>query len=206
MAAFDPVHDVQRGYRRLIRAMSYPGTVEDVSDESGRIAPTPPFNPTAMLLAFMLLDGEVSFWCDSPNREADTRHLSELTYARATEAADAHYLFVLGGDPRGAIEAASEGTLIDPHLGATVILEVGECVQSGRVYGLELSGPGIDGNRRIAVTGSESWIEVRNTKTAEYPLGIEMILIDRTGRLMALPRSTRVRVLGQPDEGASWDM
>ena len=199
MQALDHVHDIQRGYRRLVRALALPGTLIDLSDLARRIRPEPPFHPVMLLLAYTLLDAETTFTVWSVDAERDTRTIAELTYARSVDPAVSGYHFVLGreSDPTPALTGAFEGTLIDPHLGATVFFEVdrldaelGPDGGSGDL--LTLTGPGIDGVRTVAVWARYEWLVTRNERTIEYPLGIDCILVDAHGRALALPRTTRI--------------
>ena len=93
------------------------------------------------------------------------------------------------------LEAARTGTLADPHRGATVVLELPFITSAGdsREHEvLTLSGPGIRTRNRIKAGGDLSWVDTRASKNSEYPLGIDMILIDGHGRLAFIPRTTRI--------------
>ena len=60
---------------------------------------------------------------------------------------------------------------------------------------LALSGPGIQAECLLRVDRDASWIEERQQKNSEYPLGIDVFLFDPAGRVAAIPRTTRVEVL-----------
>lgn len=207
----DHVHDIQHTYRQLVTALSRPGTIVDLSSIAGRIEPVPPFNPVMMLLAMTLLDGETGFslYQDGTKTPAAATSpaaaaISHRTYARVVPTDQAGYVFVLGTDtdPRRAIESAHEGTLIDPHLGATVFLEVGR-LRAGADrddaddQAFQLRGPGIDGTIGIDVESRFDWYSIRNERVSEYPLGVDMFLADRHGSVMGLPRTTRLAKAGE---------
>jgi alpha-D-ribose 1-methylphosphonate 5-triphosphate synthase subunit PhnH len=85
------------------------------------------------------------------------------------------------------------GTFLDPHRGATVVLEAGRLEEAGP---LRLEGPGIDGSRTLGVGMESGWVDERARRNAEYPLGLDLYLVDAAGRLVGLPRTTRIAESG----------
>lgn len=200
---FDHVHDIQHTYRRLVTALSRPGTIVDLASIASGIEPAPPFNPVMLLLAMTLLDAETGFalYADGVGPAAADA-ISHRTYARSLPADRAGYVFVLGTDtdPRRAITDAAEGTLVDPHLGATVFLEVDQLRAGSDGDGapvFQLRGPGIDGTMGIIVESRFDWYSARNERVREYPLGIDLVLVDRHGSVLGLPRTTQLAPLGE---------
>ena len=194
--AIDYIHDIQRAYRKVIRAMSYPGSVIDLSEEAASIEPEPPFNPVFMLLALTLLDGEVTFMMASGDAVRDARLIAEATYARSAAPGNSRFLFITDTAPNRAetLAEAPAGTLADPHLGATALMEVPplESSRQRRPVSLVLSGPGIEDASIVSVEDAEWWTSIRDEKNGEYPLGIDIILIDDACKILALPRTTVV--------------
>jgi len=84
------------------------------------------------------------------------------------------------------------GSLESPETGATILLCVatlGEHTESGVL--LNLSGPGIQGNTELTVSGLHpSWLIAR-AGLAAFPLGFDLLLCDER-RFAALPRTTRI--------------
>lgn len=199
----DHVHDIQQTYRRLVTALARPGSIVELADIAVKVTPRPPFNPTMMLLAYTLLDAETEFALATDSEgEADAAEvIANLTYARPVLPEDAGYLFILGvqTDPRSTIEAARVGTLVDPHRGATLFLEV-ERVLAVEDAPFVLEGPGIDGSIGVDIESRYDWYSIRNEKVSEYPLGVDCIFVDREGRVLGLPRTTRVARV----EGGKW--
>jgi alpha-D-ribose 1-methylphosphonate 5-triphosphate synthase subunit PhnH len=195
----DAVHDLQRVFRKILAATASPGAIVDLAGEAELLDLELPLNRGILLVALALLDGETSFAVDSADRGAHGETVSHMTYAKATRPEEADFVFVLGGaDPAGAIAAARIGTLVDPHLGATIVVEVESLEEEGGA--LELSGPGIEslarlGVRPAAVPGA-GWIAARAAKNREFPLGVDLILVDSRCRLAALPRTTVIREEG----------
>jgi alpha-D-ribose 1-methylphosphonate 5-triphosphate synthase subunit PhnH len=187
----DPVHDIQRAFRELMKSWAYPGEIVDLSAITEAIDIDIPINRTAMLLALVLIDAEVGFCVDSSDPSGDAAAISRLTYGKRREIGDADFVFVLGKDRNagGPIAGARIGTLVDPQLGSTLVVEVGELAESGP---LVLSGPGIRGERRMSVGLDPSWIAARAGRNREFPLGVDLVFVDGLGRLASLPRTTQV--------------
>lgn len=210
----DTVHDIQSAYRRLVTAMSYPGTVVDLSAEAAAVDLASSLPKPLLLIAMMLLDAEVTFSLCAPDADRESRTISQLTYARVAAEAEAAFLLVdaggsslppLSDDAVGqAIEAARVGTLESPHLGATIVLGV-ESLRDPAVGGpqkgvrLTLAGPGIQNQRALGVAGPTGWVEQRREKNREYPLGIDLILYTPEGYVAGLPRTIQIV------EAVAWD-
>ncbi|MDT8296906.1 MAG: phosphonate C-P lyase system protein PhnH, partial [Spirochaetaceae bacterium] len=106
---------------------------------------------------------------------------------------------------------AYEGTLENPHLGATIIMELASfhsnddsnqvpfSAADGAADSAEwiLSGPGIPGEKRLWTSGKSHWMERRNSRNSEYPLGLDLVLIHSDGYAAALPRTTRINRVGK---------
>ena len=152
--------DTQRCFRGLLGAMSRPGTVHNVQ-------------PGLPLVLATLVDHEV----------------------RLAEVGDpdwpaADFVLVRGGDSGGEVARARQGTLLDPALGATAIYEV-PAVGEGPLA-LSLSGPGVGpAPRTLHLTGvPAAEVALWRSTRSSFPLGVDVLLVDRAGRCAALPRST----------------
>lgn len=181
---FDAVHDTQAAFRILTKCSAFPGTLGDLSLLASKIDLDLPYSQGVALICLTLLDGEVSFYSSS---DEISRSISQLTYSRASSLAKADY--VMASEP-DELMAAHRGSLIDPHQGATVILTVDSMTEGEN---LELSGPGIETTSAVAVSAGFDWIAPREEANKEFPLGIDLYLLDKRNRLMILPRTTKIR-------------
>jgi len=154
--------DTQRCFRGLLTAMSSPGTVHNV----------PPGLP---LVLATLVDHEV-----------------RLAEVGDPDWNSAEFVLVRGGDSGGALARARRGTLLDPALGATAIYEL-DAVGEGPLA-LSLAGPGVGPRpRTLRLAGvRDNEVALWRRTRADFPLGVDLILVDRAGRCAALPRSTAV--------------
>ena len=189
---FDPVHDTQAIFRAAIRAVSYPGQVQDIRSATDGIDIGTDLNPALAGVALTFLDAQASFCLWPGSETASGLLIARVSDARQADPEEAQYHLVpRGGDCRAAVERASSGTLEEPHRGATIVIEV-DAITEGTRWRLE--GPGIRDAAVLAATGLASAVlERRDARCAEFPLGIDLLLVDRDCRLVALPRTTRIR-------------
>lgn len=205
MKPFDPVHDSQAIFRGLLDGLARPGTVMDLAPFPTQGEGSAGMHPAFELLARVLLDAHTSFAVVASD-DAEASHLSRwlraLTLAATQPATEAAHLFIARGAPAAvsAIASAGRGTLEDPHLGTTIILEVVALASGPTLAGdaprYRIEGPGIDGSLTIAVASPCDWVAARAPQVAEFPLGIELLLVDEKQQLLALPRTTRVHRVG----------
>lgn len=191
MMRYDMVHDTQSAYRKLIRALSYPGTIVSLSREANKLDLKLPCYKGMQVLSLMLLDADTHFACVSNNEDLQEK-IRQLTYCFKQEMEKAPFILVTRdqNDSLGSvIEAACEGTLEDPQKGATIIVECKEIKGDPQFV---LQGPGIPSKAYIAIDMDENWLDARNEKNQEFPLGVDMIFVDKQGNVVALPRTTRV--------------
>ncbi|MGY5344286.1 phosphonate C-P lyase system protein PhnH [Paenibacillus glucanolyticus] len=194
----DLVHDTQLAYRKLMDSMSRPGLISELGELAGKVGLKLNCFDATVLLAAVLLDTEVTFKIISEKEEEIVRLFNQLTYAKAAETAAADFIFVLNDansfQLEEAIRKAKAGDLIHPHASATFIVEAEQITNDN---GLVLSGPGIEDTHHVQVStcGSESrgsWLDERALRNIEYPLGIDMIFVDRDSRTLCLPRTTQI--------------
>ncbi len=191
----DLVHDIQGVYRKVLNSMARPGVIESLAAYTNKVDINIQCYKGTVLVMLMLLDGEVSFNVVSKNAMEVTSIISQITYAKVKPLEEADYIFILNDSINviGTVfENGKEGTLIDPNLSSTIIAEVNS-LSVDKV--IELCGPGIEEKNYVNVQGCNQWIEARNRKNKEYPLGIDSIFVDEKGKLISIPRTTKVNLL-----------
>ena len=162
-------------------------------------------NAMLILLSRVLIDAEVSF-CLMPEDREFSNLIAGLTYSRLADPNDADFLIVRDSNTLSkALVSARIGTLVAPHLGATILVEMpslatpvgdsptGASGEAGIAY--ELSGPGIETTRTLHLLDAHAWLDLRDQKNAEFPMGVDLVLFDADSHLVALPRTTKVREL-----------
>lgn len=183
--AFDAVFDSQRVFRCVLQATAHPGKLFALSPTGAA-----PWEAVALTL----LDHEVSFCAvGGPMQDAEGR-IARLTGSRAVPLSEAGFALVAGGSG-GKISGLERGTLERPETGATVIFAVGRLSNAGPVT-MKLSGPGVPGERTLGVEGlSLEEVEEIRASREDYPLGVDVYLVDEMGQVAGLPRSTRMEVV-----------
>lgn len=105
-----------------------------------------------------------------------------------------------------AVEGAFRGSFLEPHLGATVLAEVETlspappegAAGAGPACSWILEGPGVDGRSALACGPGDAEflgpiLAARGRACSEFPLGVDLVILDREGRVVCLPRTTSVR-------------
>jgi phosphonate C-P lyase system protein PhnH len=87
------------------------------------------------------------------------------------------------------IESADRGKEIQPELGATIFLQIDEQTPWTDAT---LSGPGVNVSHDVKVPFAPETIAARARACAAFPLGIDIVVIDRNASVMAFPRTTRI--------------
>ena len=187
---FDMVFDIQHAYRQVVHAFAYPGEIVSLKQEADRLEAGLPCRAATGVLLYMLLDADTSFHAVEEEQLRDS--IARLTYCQSCSLETAAHVIVTGKHRDRLCEIMQKvqtGTLEDPHLGATLLVEC-DSLQEGDE--LILRGPGIPHAHTIASPLNSDWVEVRALVNEEFPLGFDMLLIDADANCMALPRTTQV--------------
>lgn len=89
------------------------------------------------------------------------------------------------GEAKGASEASGCDT--------SEVKGVGEPA----MHVVALRGPGVERENRFAVDRVD-WLHARAQRDDEFPCGIEIVLVDPEGRVVAIPRSSSATLVGDP--------
>lgn len=191
----DLIHDIQSSYRKVLACMSRPGIIKNIIEQSEKVNIDICFSKSMLILMYMLLDAEVSLKIVSHKEEDIARLVNQLTYVKCKSLEEADFIFVMGDADESMVEqafrAAKVGSLIDPHKSATIVVEA-EKISNNKE--LLLKGPGIYKENYVQVELEGNWVVEREKKNIEYPLGIDMILVDKNSNIMCLPRTTQIKI------------
>ena len=192
----DAVRASQHIYRRLLDAMSHPGYVwsivrhpllqDDIERGTDWLAS----------IAMTLVDHEVSMHIvDSPAFTNLHDVIVRRTCVEIAPVSEADFILAeINNFDADLIGEMKIGTLDYPNDGATLILQI-ESLSSNDGPSMTLSGPGVNGSfSRPLGDLTVGVIATRNQATSGYPLGIDAIIVDRHGQIMAFPRTTRISI------------
>ncbi|MCL2226703.1 MAG: phosphonate C-P lyase system protein PhnH [Oscillospiraceae bacterium] len=189
MEGISDVHDAlgtQRMFKSIVNAFSHP--FKTYSLKSGGGGPLPDGDDAAIkALCFVFLDNTVSFYVHGDKVFACD--IKEMTYANCVGIEKANFVIIKDAANFDAFEEIPQGTLLDPHKGATVIVAVPSI---GGDEKITAEGPGINGkatcqlDKRIADCLSKvAKLDI------EYPKGFELIFADPQGEILAVSRRTK---------------
>ena len=188
----DPVGGAQYAFRAVMDALARPAASVAFSP-----ALQAPLAPEMAALALSLLDFEVTYWL-SPSLADDpaiTGYFRFHTGSRQVEAASAAsfaFLDLTAGD-RLDLTRFAQGTAEYPDRSTTVIVLCADCAP---VDGLMAEGPGIQGRSRFGFSPFPDDFITQWARNREgFPLGVDLVLV-APGRLIGLPRSTRIQSEG----------
>ena len=208
---------LQRAFRAVLDAMARPGEVteiEPVAQGDPEDAAAAGLTRAALVVGDVVLDAATSVAVAGAEGAAAASVMARRTHAQPRALADTAFCFVpedvRGDEAVAAISALNPGTLLDPQLGATAIVECRTLmgldragVRTGAVAGAdaattwELTGPGIKDRSFITLDRTDV-MEARAARGDEFPCGIDCIFVDSAGHVVALPRTTRARREGGP--------
>jgi phosphonate C-P lyase system protein PhnH len=174
---------LHRAFRAVLTALSQPGRAFDGPLVDGVDAA----RRTATLAIEAIWDAGTPMHFTGP--------VLPLRFEARGVAPDAAGVLVVEGPLEPALViAAKRGSEELPEDGATIVCIAGAAVRTRAL----LSGPGIDGERTAVLPFAPAVLAARAEACARYPLGIDLVAFGRDGRIVGLPRTTRVEVLSSP--------
>jgi alpha-D-ribose 1-methylphosphonate 5-triphosphate synthase subunit PhnH len=181
----DPVADAQGCFRAVLDAMSRPGSVRRVPAD---VRPPAPLVPAAAAVLLTLADAATPVWTDA-GPDAAAWLAFHAGCPLAASPGGAAFVLACGAPPP--FDALEQGTDEEPHRSATLVVQVA-ALEPGRGDGWRLSGPGIETEHRLRVSGLPEGFAARwAANRAAFPRGVDVILC--AGRdVAALPRTTAV--------------
>ena len=187
---YDAVFDAQKHFRVLLDAMARPGSIRFLGDVP-LTSPKDLHGATA-LVGFALLNGDVTFYAKD---DGVVSYLTVNTTSQMASADVADFIFVKGDLRSPAVLAAKVGSLRYPEEGATVVVDVNTVTDEvcDRALAVTLSGPGVATQKTVYVRGIDvAILSDFVSQNAEFPMGIDMILVDRDGAITCVPRTAKV--------------
>lgn len=184
----DPVQQSQQVFRRALTALSEPGILQHVPE----IDSPEGVHTATYQLCLALLDAETPLWI-APSLRTNAL-ISALRFhcgCRLVDKPGQAEFALTSPDFDGDLTRFAQGSHEYPDSSTTVIVQV-ENLEAANNW--VLSGPGIDGMRRVGVAGlSPHWPSMLADNRSRFPCGVDLLFTAGTG-LMGLPRTTRVEV------------
>ena len=188
MKNLETVHFMQESYRNILNSMSRPSKVTTLDEISSPLN----FNFGSFIIMRVFLDTETKFHIVCENIDMNSEKIEMLTKASEGIVEESDFIFISLEKQSILpliINESRKGTLIDPHLGATIVCEVEEVFLGKR---FRVSGAGINGEEVVSLPISEFWVNERANAISDYPRGIDLIFVDKSGRILSIPRTTKI--------------
>lgn len=181
------IHRDHATFRVVLQAMSHPGAPFQLPVQEPM---TGEYAPLIQLLS-CLMDNEVSFSIVGDECGSLATDLARHTGSSRSDIDKSDFVIAIGGTTSGQMSRIKRGTLEYPDGGATLVYLVDGIMGEGGTA--ELSGPGVNGTVRPLFTGlSAAELGGLREINAEYPLGVDAVFLDTSGRIVCIPRSSRI--------------
>jgi alpha-D-ribose 1-methylphosphonate 5-triphosphate synthase subunit PhnH len=187
LAFADPTFESQAAFRRIMRALSAPGTILACGQA---LAPPAPLARAAAAALLTLADFETPLWIAPSFPAAVGDYLAFHSGAPRAAAPDkaAFALVDLSADGLDLARFAF-GTAEYPDRSTTIVAQAASLDAGPR---LRLAGPGIKGEATLALSPLPvDFVAQWAANRAGFPLGVDLIFV-ADDRLAALPRSTAI--------------
>lgn len=175
--------DAQRVFRAVLAALSRPGTVHAMPQRPLRTV------PAALLPILALADLETGVSVLGP-KSGWLAMVGRVTLAPAVPLAQARLVAALDGLRAEQLLSVHRGSAEAPEEGALVSVAVPGVRPPGRA--VRLSGPGVDGCLEVGPVLNPKLVVTRAEAVADFPAGVDLLFVAPDGRLIAIPRSTRI--------------
>jgi len=185
--------DAQRHFRTVLDSMARPGKINQVNDVD--ISTPDGLNKASAIVAFALLNTDVSFY-SSKNQSEINEYLTVNTNSKPNDLEKADFIFINGNDDEMFIYGAKNGVLEYPETSATISVD-GENiydVPKDQTHEIILSGPGVKDEKVVYVSKiNNDILKAVMEQNSEYPLGVDIIMTDRNGNILCIPRTNNLR-------------
>jgi len=187
---YDDVFDAQEQFRLLLDSMARPGKINTMPDMD--IIPPAGLNKASAMIAFALLNTDVSFYAEGEGSDAIESYIALNTTAAQVGVSEADFIFINGLYDAGIIFDAKTGTLPYPEESATFVVDVDTITEDAgnSELTLTLKGPGIETTKQVYINGINPGIlKAVREQNMEFPLGVDLMLTDKNNNILCVPRS-----------------
>ena len=183
----DAVHDAQQSFRRILEALSQPGTMQTITAE---IVPPQSLMPASAVICLTLFDLEVTVWLQS-SLDGDAYHwlLFHTGCHFVSHPGEAHFALINDSKQCPNLADFHQGTAEYPEASTTVLIQVPSLTAGNTV---QLHGPGINEQVQISPQVPAHFWPQWQQNVAAYPLGVDVVLICNR-QLLGLPRTTQIQ-------------
>ncbi len=202
---------MQNVFKVCLDAMARPGLITTLPSPLSEEVRYPGVTFSLVMLIDAFVDQATSIALVTASAELDTieekdkqpanSHLEQVimaeTHARVITVGQADFIAVFNNAEDAlvaeAVLVARGGTLASPETGATLFIEcdllASKVEDTTNLFRVSVKGPGVKDEHFFGIDRI-SWLEARNKRCDEFPCGIDIILVDRVGGIVAIPRTS----------------
>ena len=187
---FDLVHDSQRVFRILLKAIANPGTWFDYSEIASKFEDGQLILP----LVLTLCDNEANYWINGCS-DGLSNEIAILSGSHFTSLLQADFAFVTADtEPESILSLVRPGSYEDPHESTSLFVIAQD---SENECSFRFTGPGVKPGGCTAELSQSfpPWVKARDAISHEYPLGVDMIFIHPEAKMLGFPRMTKGEIL-----------
>lgn len=184
-------------FKCLTESIAFPGKIINIPEI--KLKNIERKNSFILSIALTLLDIETTFYLKSSKSEYLINYIEVNTSSKFTDLEKSDYIFLLESQIINDFKKIKSGTLTDPDKSATIFYLINSLsynLNLDKKQRIKLTGPGIKDSvafdiSDISITEIENWIMSR----IDYPLGVDIFLIDFNGNIVAIPRSSKIEII-----------
>jgi alpha-D-ribose 1-methylphosphonate 5-triphosphate synthase subunit PhnH len=198
-------------FRSMLDSLSRPGTISQLTAlESVDV-------PRCIIPLLAIVDVETRFAVivntDSTQAISSSHDWSALigsaTGAPPASLAESSWVVALSEPTRDNMEDLPRGSALAPERGCGLVVA---CALMSEGFdhsdttqdstSIALTGPGVDGQKIITISGiSNYFFETLCDLNGSFPAGVDVWMVDQSGQILALSRSTQISILAQQHGG-----
>jgi alpha-D-ribose 1-methylphosphonate 5-triphosphate synthase subunit PhnH len=201
-------HEVFRG---MLDSLSRPGTISQLTAlESVDV-------PRCIIPLLAIVDVETRFAVIDNTHSTQANSISHnwsaligsATGAPPASLAESSWVVAFSEPTRDNMEDLPRGSALAPERGCGLVVgcallsegfDHGDATQEST--SIALTGPGVDGQKIVTVAGiSNYFFESLCDLNGSFPAGVDVWMVDQSGQILALSRSTQISILAQQHGG-----
>ena len=190
----DPVEGSQNVFRVLLKALSEPGQIHDLtpSNQTHQIHQLEELSQAGYALALTLLDSSTTVWLSPHFSHPKIRqNLAFHCGCQFVDQPEAAMFAFLTANESEVLTRLQVGTDRDPELSCTAIVQLDQLTPFSTEVQSTWTGPGIKDHRHVALDINKDFWTIREQKN-QFPRGIDVFFIAQNS-VLGLARSTHVQ-------------
>lgn len=192
-------------FKSMLDSLSRPGTISQL------IALESVDAPRCIIPLLAIVDVETRF---AVIDKISTAHnwgalIGSATGAPPASLAESSWVVALSEPTRDNMEDLPRGSALAPERGCGLVVacallsegfDHGDATQEST--SIALTGPGVDGQKIVTISGiSNYFFESLCDLNGSFPAGVDVWMVDQSGQILALSRSTQISILAQQHGG-----